>query len=115
MFTVEDTIFINRKPQEVFDFASNPANAPLWQGSAVSAEWTSEGPVGVGATQRSVVRFLGREIESTVEYIAWDPPKGYTVKVISGPVLFEGTTRYEAKGDGTLVIGSATADAGGFL
>jgi uncharacterized protein YndB with AHSA1/START domain len=47
MFTYEKTIFINRQPQEVFDYITNPDNDSEWRTTAVSAEWTSDGPVGV--------------------------------------------------------------------
>jgi uncharacterized membrane protein len=115
MFTVETTIFIDRPQQEVFDFMSNPANAPKWQSNFVSSEWTSEGPTGVGSTQRSVSRFLGREIESTGEITIWDPPNQTGFKVLEGPVQFEATTRYESKGDGTQITMSGTGETGGFF
>ena len=57
MYTFEKSIFINRPPQEIFDFITNPANDAQWRSSSLSAEWTSEGPVGLGSTQRSVDKF----------------------------------------------------------
>ena len=74
MIAFEKSIFINRPQQEVFDFVSNPANDPQWRSGAESAEWTSEGPVGVGSTYRSVDKLLGRKIEGTTEVTIWDPP-----------------------------------------
>lgn len=38
MFTYEKTIFINRQPQEVFDYITNPDNDSEWRTTAVSAE-----------------------------------------------------------------------------
>jgi len=38
MITVEKTVFINRPQQEVFDFASEPANSPKWEGQLLSVE-----------------------------------------------------------------------------
>ena len=61
MFSVEKSIFINRPQREVFDFESNPANAHKWETQVISVERSSEGPHGVGSTQRSVTRFLGRD------------------------------------------------------
>jgi len=115
MITFETTIFIDRPPQEVFDFVYNLANAPKWQVNVVSVEWTSEGPIGVGSTQRTVSRFLGRELESTVEITVWDPPNQTALKSIEGPLQFEATTRYESKGSGTQYTVSLTGETGGFF
>jgi carbon monoxide dehydrogenase subunit G len=115
MFTFERSIFINRPPQEVFDFMANPANDVKWRESAVSSEWTSEGPPGVGSTLRSVDKILGREMESTSEITAWEPPNHYGQKAIGGPVPFEMTVKLEAEGDGTQLTMSGNAEPGGFF
>ena len=114
MLKFETTIFINRPQQEVFDFVSNLANNPKWQGNFISAEWTSEGPVGVGSTQRSVSRFLGREIEATAEITIWDPPNQFAFKLPKGPYPVEGTNIFEPKGNGTQVTQTGTGEPGGF-
>jgi carbon monoxide dehydrogenase subunit G len=115
MFTYEATIFINRPQQEVFDFMSDPANAPKWQNNFVSSEWTSEGPVGVGSTQRAVSRFLGRELETTAEITVWDPPNRTAFKLPEGQIQLEATTTYESKGDGTQITISGVGETGGFF
>ena len=70
MITYEISIFINRPQQEVWDFITNPANNIQWQSSTASAEWTSEGPPGVGSTTREVGNIFGRKIEMTTEITA---------------------------------------------
>ena len=52
MITLEKSIFINRPPQEVWDFMINPANMSQWQGATESVEWASEGPPGAPAGRR---------------------------------------------------------------
>ena len=115
MYSFETSIFIDRPPQEVFDFMNNPANTPKWQGNVVSAEYTSEGPAGVGTTQRAVGQMLGREFDVTTEITTWDPPNKITNKTLDGPVQFEATTRYDSKGSGTQVTLNVTAEVGGFF
>lgn len=61
MYSIEKSIFINRPQQEVFDFESDPANVHKWETQEISVEWSSEGPHGVGSTQSSITRFLGRD------------------------------------------------------
>lgn len=115
MFTFETSVFVNRPQQEVYDFVSNPANDSQWQSGSVSAEWTSDGPVGIGSTQRAINRFLGRDIESTAEIKSWDPPNQYALKVVSGPIPFEATVNFESKDNGTQITYSGQAEAGGFF
>ena len=42
--------FIDRSPQDVFDFLSDPAIKHKWMPVMVSAAWTSSGEPGVGST-----------------------------------------------------------------
>lgn len=92
MITFEKQLFIyNRSQQEVFDYISNPANDPEWRDSVVLVEWTTDAPHGVGSTQHSVDRFLGRNLDSTIEITVWDPPYQFGQRVVSGPAPFEMT------------------------
>ncbi len=115
MITYEKRIFINRPPQEVWDLISDPANFAKWQGSAESAEWTSEGPPGVGSSFRGEAKFLGRKIESTSEITIWNPPNLYGLKSVSGPMPFESTTKLEPKENGTNLSLRAQMEIGGFF
>ncbi len=115
MTTFETSIFINRPPQEVWDFISNPANNSQWSSNTEIAEWTSEDPHGVGSTQRDVGKVLGRKVEGTSEITAWDPPKGFGQKSTSGPIPWESTWKLEPKEDGTQIIVQAGGEVGGFF
>lgn len=115
MYKFEKSIFIRRNPQEVFDFVTDPANNSKWQSGVESGEWTSEGQVGVGSTQRSVNRFLGRDIEADLEVTKYDPPNEAGVKTISGPVQFEATYMLEPKENGVQLSLSGQAEFGGFF
>ena len=115
MLAWEKSIFINRPQQEVWDFISNPANRVLWLSSAESAEWTSEGPPGVGSTGRSVAKFMGRKIESTSVITIWDPPNQHGLKSVGGPVPFEETMKLESKENGTQLNVHSQMEIGGFF
>ncbi len=115
MITFTKTVFIDRPPQEVFEFASDPTNDAKWRDSAVSAEWISEGQIGVGSKLRSVDKLMGREIESTSEVTAWDPPNRYGQKALEGPMPFELTITLEPQDGGTLVKLDGQAEVGGFF
>ena len=115
MYTFEKRIFINRPQQEVFDYITNPDNDSNWRSTAISAEWTSDGPVGVGSTLRTVGKFLGSKIDSTNEVTVWDPPNQYSFKSVGGPIPLEFTQKLAAKDNGTQLTLSAEAEMGGFF
>jgi uncharacterized membrane protein len=115
MYTFEHNVFINRPTQEVFDYITQPSNAPKWQGTAQSAEWTSNGPVGVGSTWRAENKFMGRKVEATLEITSWDPPNEHSFKSVGGSVPFETRTKLEAKEDGTQLTMIGQAELGGFF
>jgi uncharacterized membrane protein len=115
MINVEKTIFINRPQQEVFDFASNPAYLPKWQSQIISTEWTSPEPYGVGSTQRSVARMMGRDIESSSELTFLDPPNQFVFKLVGGPLPLEGSMRFVSSGSGTQMTMGGKLEPGGFF
>lgn len=115
MFTFSKSFYIERPQQEVFDFMADPANDTKWRDSAVSSEWASEGPVGVGSQLRTVDKLLGRKIESTSEVTSWDPPHTYGQKTVGGPAPFEFTVTLEPKGSGTQLTMAGQAELGGFF
>lgn len=115
MYTFKKSIFINVPQQDLFDFVTNPANDTKWRPSTISVEWTSEGPVGVGSTQRSVDKFLGREIESTSEVTIWDPPNEYAWKSVGGPIPYDLSMKFSPKDNGTQLTFNGQAEIGGFF
>jgi len=112
-FTV--STFIDRPTQEVFDFTSNPANWTQWQSGTISADWSSEGPVGVGSTMHTVGRLLGRELESDFEITQWDPPNLWGLKMDNGPIKAENIIKNEPKDGGTLLVQELQVEVGGFF
>ena len=115
MYNFELSTFINRPVQEVFDFVTNPANYAKWSSGIRSAEWTSDGPPGVGSTVKGVASMLGRKIEFVTEITGWDPPNLWSVKSVGGPLPFEATSKFEAQGDGTLMTETTQMEIGGFF
>ncbi|MGW8143927.1 MAG: SRPBCC family protein [Anaerolineales bacterium] len=115
MYSFEKSIFINLPQQEVFDYITDPANDKNWRKSSISAEWTSEGPVGVGSTQHSVDKFMGRNMESDSEVTVWDPPNEFGWKSIGGPVPYELSLKLAPDGEGTQLSFSGQAEIAGFF
>ena len=97
---------VNASPQEVFDLFTDPTRGTEWRESAVS---------GVGSTIKALDKVLGRDVASTQEITAWDPPNKNGFKGGSGPMTFELTTTFEAHDNGTKVTVTLEAESGGFF
>jgi uncharacterized protein YndB with AHSA1/START domain len=115
MAAFEVSTFINRPPQVVFDFMTNPANASKWQGGTESGKLASEGPIGVGSIFHTVGRMMGRKVEMDAEITQWNPPSLWSLKVSNGPLKVEGTNKFEPKDGGTLLVQSFQGEVGGFF
>ena len=116
MPVVEETILIKRPRDEVFAFATDPANVPLYSSNLVEFEQTSEGPVGKGTTNRGVVKVAGKSLHWTAEISEFDPGKRYVSRSIESPMGWEMRVTYEDDGGDTLVHWRQETDSfGGFF
>jgi uncharacterized protein YndB with AHSA1/START domain len=115
MFETNNSIFINRPPQDVFDAIIDPDKIALWQSMTESAEWTSNGSHGVGTKMKVVARFLGRKIESEIEITAWEPPHKVDYKFVNGPYPAQVTNTLESQGEGTLLTAQSQGEMGSFF
>ncbi len=115
MERIETSVVINRPVKEVFAFLEDPANDPQWQSGLLEAEYTSEGPLGVGTTAREVRKLLGRRIESTYEITEYEPDSKMALKTTSGPIPIEQSASFEAVEEGTKVTLVGEFEPGGFF
>lgn len=115
MYKFESSIFVNRPPQEVFDFVTNPANNAKWMSGTESAAWTSDGAPGIGSTYKGTFNFLGRKIEGEVKVTGWVEPRLYSFKTTSGPIPSHNTTTFEPQGKGTLVSHTTEIEVSGLF
>jgi carbon monoxide dehydrogenase subunit G len=113
MAEYEQSVWIDRPVEEVFEFASNPEKEPLWNTGMVESEIVSEGPMGVGTRVRSVNRVLGRNAESTWEVTEYEVNRRKAVKSTSGPMPFRSASVFESVEGGTKLTFSMKAEARG--
>ncbi|HET9014921.1 MAG TPA: SRPBCC family protein [Thermomicrobiaceae bacterium] len=110
-----NTVTIARPAAEVFAYMTSLANLPTWQEAIVVATPTSTGPQGVGSTYSATARVMGRELDGSGEIVAWDPPRSYTLKTTSGPLLLTVTMTLTPEGTGTRVDAVSEGQARGVL
>ena len=77
------TEWIARSAQDVFDFLTDPANAPQVITSTTSMVKVSDGPTGVGTRLRETRLMRGKEEQADLEIVAYEPSRRYAVKNVS--------------------------------
>ena len=115
MPAVEESIIIDRSPETVFRFTTDPRNVPKYSRNIVEYEKLEERPMEVGARVRGVVRVAGRRIDFVYEVLEFDPPKRLVAKTIESPIPFRTTQRYEATVNGTRLDWLTESDGFGGL
>ncbi|MET9828240.1 SRPBCC family protein [Streptomyces sp. NPDC006385] len=86
MTAIREVIDVDRPPDEVYAYITDPSHLPEWQLSAVSAEQLDEGPVHTGSRVRVTRRIGTRERQMTVEFDELDPPRSWDLHGVDGPV-----------------------------
>ena len=81
MRKIHKSIQIERSPEEVFAFATDPANTPRWLKGVTQLEVRGGGPVKLGSVLHETRRMKGREISADIEVTehggpaeGFDPP-----------------------------------------
>src|SRR4051794_32803815 len=100
----EQTFTVSRRPEDVFDYLTNPANLTEWQTSKTSAEQLTAGPPQQGTRVRERTKQPGgKEFDQIVEFTEFDRPARVHVHIVEGPYPVDGTWCFEPDGDGTRV------------
>lgn len=101
MAPLTHSIEIDRSPEEVFAYVTDPARFPEWQNAVVSARLLDDGPMRAGS-RLSLTRRIGkREQTMTSELTEYSPPRSYAFRVTDGPVRAIGNGRFEPLRDGS--------------
>ncbi len=101
---IEQTFFVSRPPEVVFDYLTNPANLVDWQTSKTSVEPLTDGAPRLGTRVRERTKPPGgKEFEQIVEFTEFDRPVRVHAHIVEGPYPIDGTWSFESDGDGTRV------------
>jgi uncharacterized protein YndB with AHSA1/START domain len=77
---------VDRPPDEVFAYVTDPTHFVEWQRNVVSGHMDGNGPRGVGARFLTTRRigFAKRPVTSEITHV--DPPRAWGVRGIDGPI-----------------------------
>jgi uncharacterized membrane protein len=115
VINVEKSVVINRPVDEVFAFVGDQRNTPRWQHGLVEVKRLTDGPPGIGTKHTFVRSFMGRRMEASNEYVAYEPGRIITFKTISGPVPLEASYLFEPVAGGTQLTSKIAMDAKGLV
>ena len=84
---IEQTFFVSRPPEVVFDYLTNPANLVDWQTSKTSVEPLTDGAPRLGTRVRERTKPPGgKEFEQIVEFTSSTDPCVSTRTSSRGPI-----------------------------
>ena len=115
MARAEVTVAIKRPAADVFACLIDIDRGTEWQAELVEAKQTSSGPFGVGTTIQEVRRFIGRQIESTVQITEFEPGRKMSFESTSGPIPIRGNHTLEPVDGGTSLNLAIEAELTGVL
>jgi uncharacterized membrane protein len=111
--TLDQSIEIDRPPEEVFAYLTDISRLPEWQSSV--SEVTADGPVREGSRVVETREFMGRRARSTLEVAEYQPSRRFVLRTVDGPITFEVDHRLEHRLDRTHLTISARAKVPGLF
>jgi len=120
---IEESIIINRRPEDVFAFLEVRSNDVAWMASVVESDWVDgtatdlSAPIGVGRRGRMLLKLPGRQAEFIDEVTKYEPGKRIAHRTVNGPIPLSTACICEPARDGcrTTVVGATERLPGGLL
>ena len=100
MAPIVHSVEIDRRPEDVFAYVTDPSRFTEWQDNVVSARLQDDGPIRQGSKLELTRRMGKRQQSMTSELTAYDPPRSYAFRVLDGPVRARGKGTFEPLGEG---------------
>jgi hypothetical protein len=109
------SIFIDRLPNEVFNYVVDVGHDVQWRTDVAEARYTSDGPVGVGTTGFDRIEANGREMVSEWTVVEHKPDSLVRWQLTAGPILGLGGYICASQSSGTLFTLESKAKPTGYF
>lgn len=100
MAPIVSSIEIDRAPEQVFPYVTDPARFSEWQRGVVSGSVDGDAPVGLGSKCTTTRRIGGGERATTAEISEFSPPRSWAVRGIDGSIRAIVNVAVDPLGDG---------------
>jgi hypothetical protein len=102
---IEQSFFVARPPEAVFDYLVDPCKLAGWHNDGSTLEVLTEGPTRQGTQVRQSGKALGLiALAQVSEVTEFDRPRRFRTEVVEGPMLpLQDSYTLRAEGDGTRV------------
>lgn len=97
------TARVDASPERTFAVFTDLRNAPAMVQGIDALEVLTDGPIGPGTRFRETRTMFGRPHSETMEIIAWDAPRSYTVGCDSCGTRYESRFTFRPDGAATVV------------
>lgn len=98
---IAEGVTIRRPVGEVFAFAGDYENDPLWRSGVVEMQYETPGGLRAGARTREVMRILGGRATTVAEIVEFERDRRTAFESRGGPVPVWGGRTFEPAGGGT--------------
>ena len=116
MATIEESIVIERKREDIRTFMRDTENQMVWQSNLIELSKLDDGDPRVGTRYRGVVKVAGRRVEWTAEIVEWDDLAFYTLRTTEASIGFKMRYEFDKAPEGTKVTLHQEIDPfGGFF
>jgi len=113
---IEEIVEIDRPPEEIFSYVTNPENLPEWSSLVLEVRKEAEGDQQQGDRFTTVAKFLGRRFETPFEVSDHEPHRRHSDSSRGGPFEQEYIYTLEETGEGgTRLTYVAQGEPGGFF
>ena len=118
MLRVEQSVFINKPVEQVWNFLTDFQNTPKWDIGVLETKQTSAGAAGLGTTFQNIGPFLGRTSVREYRVTEIELNKKVTVKLITPSKLIkkaEVSYAFEPANNGTKLTTTGGIEFNGFF
>lgn len=99
----ERSEWINKTPLEIFDFITDPAQAPKVIKGVIGMEKITDGPVGAGTQFRETRLMNGKEETAVLQVVACEPGRNYSVTNVTEAIEVTYHYTFVSEKEGTRV------------
>jgi hypothetical protein len=101
MHIVDNSIWINRSPRDVFNFHANHANRSAWHEHVTRSEMITPAPLGIGTLFEVDTISAKRPLPMVIEITAFDPPRYYSYRSYAASAITDSHQTFELENGGT--------------